>query len=72
MILFDWIEGKLNDSEEEHESLENIFAKLEELNEAPEVEAIDVESEKELTQKKKAGRKSEEKFVPSDELKKKV
>ena len=52
--------------------MENIFAKLEELNEAPEVEAIDVESEKELTQKKKAGRKSEEKFVPSDELKKKV
>ena len=45
---------------------------MEELNEAPEVVPTELVTEIEVKEKKKAGRKAEEKFVPSDELKKKV
>jgi len=42
------------------------------LNEAPEVVPTELVTEIKVKEKKKAGRKAEEKFVPSDELKKKV
>ena len=69
-VLFEWIDLKLNDPKGKHKLLEDILEELEELNKNPKIEEPPASTE--VIEKKKAGRKSEEKFVPSDALKKKV